>query len=203
LRPVILGLVVAVLVPAVWFAVRSTGAEAGDGGGGAAVAAASSSLPGPAASGGVAPATEAAAPVPEAPEAVPGSAAEWAGVVAVLYGRRAEAFATASPDLLESVYAHGSPLLAADAEHARALADAGEVLRGFAPTVGEVREASRTGDRVQLHLVDRWPGYEVVSAARPEGPAVRTAPGRPAAAVRMVLVRAGDGWLIESAERTA
>jgi hypothetical protein len=66
----------------------------------------------------------------------------------------------------------------------------------------EVTAAEQDGDRVRLDLVDSWPGYEVVPAARPDGVPVRTGPGRGAAAVRMVLVRAGDGWLIESAERT-
>ena len=63
--------------------------------------------------------------------------------------------------------------------------------------------AERDGDRVRLDLVDGWAGYDVVPAARPEGEAVRAGAARPAAAVRMVLVRAGDGWLIESAERPA
>jgi eukaryotic-like serine/threonine-protein kinase len=75
------------------------------------------------------------------------------------------------------------------------------VLRGFAPAVAEVTFAERAGDRVTLDLVDSWPGYEVVSAAHPDGPAVRTGEGRAAAGVRMVLLRAGDRWLIESAER--
>ena len=56
---------------------------------------------------------------------------------------------------------------------------------------------------MRLDLVDSWAGYDVVPAARPAAQAVRTGPARPAAAVRMVLVRAGDGWLIESAERAA
>jgi len=42
-----------------------------------------------------------------------------------------------------------------------------------------------------------------VPAADPDGAALRTGAGRPAAGVRMVLLRAGDRWLIESAERTA
>jgi hypothetical protein len=35
------------------------------------------------------------------------------------------------------------------------------------------------------------------------GPAVRTEPGRPEAAVHMVLRRSTDGWRIVSAQRTA
>jgi hypothetical protein len=202
-RAVVLGLVVAGLTLAGWVAVRSTGADARDAGGEAAVAAVSSALPGPATSGRDAPAAEAATPAVEEPHAVPASAEEWVGVVAELYRRRADAFATASPERMADVYAPGSPLLVADAEHARVLAEAGEVLRGFAPTVGEVGEASLTGDRVHLYLTDSWPDYEVVPAARRDGPAVRTGTGRSAAGVRMVLVRSGGGWRIESAERQA
>jgi hypothetical protein len=200
-RSVALGLVVAGLTLAGWLAVRSTGADAGDAGGGAAVAAASSALPSPSASGGDSPPAEVEAPVSEEPPAVPGSDEEWHPVVEELYGRRAEAFATASLELLEKVYVPGSPLLAADTAHARALAEAGEVLRGFAPTVGEVTAAEPDGDRVRLDLVDSWPGYEVVAAARSGGAALRMGTGRAATGVRMVLVRAGDGWLIESAVR--
>jgi hypothetical protein len=64
--------------------------------------------------------------------------------------------------------------------------------------VTAVRQES---DRVTLELVDRWPDYEVVSAAAPEGAALRTVPGRPDAGVRLVLTRTPDGWRIEVAER--
>jgi hypothetical protein len=131
----------------------------------------------------------------------PASLEEWRSVVDGLYRRRAEAFTTASPELLDGVHADGSALLAADTEFVAALSAAGEVLRGFAPTVERVTAAEVDGDRVRLDLVDSWPSYEVVSAVRPDGAAVRAGPGHAAAGVRMVLVRAGDSWLIESAER--
>ena len=63
--------------------------------------------------------------------------------------------------------------------------------------------AEPDGDRVRLDLVDSWPAYEVVAAARPDGAPSGRAPGARPPAVRMVLVRSGDGWLIESAERAA
>jgi eukaryotic-like serine/threonine-protein kinase len=138
--------------------------------------------------------------VPRAQEAAgPTAVEQWRAVVDGLYRRRAEAFATASPRLLDAVYADGSPLLTADVALATTLADAGEVLRGFAPAVEEVTAARADGDRVRLELVDSWAPYEVVR----DGAAVRPGPGRPPATVRMVLVRSGDGWLIESAERAA
>ena len=75
------------------------------------------------------------------------------------------------------------------------------MLRGFAPAVVEVTAVRQESGRVTLELVDRWPDYEVVSAAAPEGAALRTVPGRPDAGVRLVLTRTPDGWRIEVAER--
>jgi hypothetical protein len=180
------GLVVVALTGLGWVLLVSTGGGARDARAVAPVAAASPAV---------------AEPVPAEQPPDPGSVEDWGGVVEELYRRRAEAFAAASPELLDEVYVAGSALLAADTELARGLAAAGEVLRGFAPEVEEVTAAEPEGNRVRLDLVDRWPGYEVVPAARPEGAALRTGAGRGAAGVRMVLVRAGDGWLIESAER--
>lgn len=136
---------------------------------------------------------------PETPDSVTG----WRDLVTELYQRRAEVFATASADGLADVYAPGSPLQAADEEQARALSAAGEVLRGFDPAVVAVTAVGEGTDRVELDLVDRWAGYDVVPAAAPDGPALRTVPGRPEATVRMVLVRTGDGWRIEQARRLA
>jgi hypothetical protein len=116
--------------------------------------------------------------------------------VGQLYDRRAAAFAAGAVADLDTVYAPGSPLLAADQSYVRELAAAGEVVRGFAPEVVRVEAVAVGEDRVELDLVDRWPDYEVV------GGAVRTEPGRAESAVRMVLVRRDDGWRIGSAERT-
>ena len=52
-----------------------------------------------------------------------------------------------------------------------------------------------------MDLVDRSPGYDVVAAGAPDGPAIRTVPGRPETSVRMVLVRTDEGWRIETARR--
>jgi hypothetical protein len=122
-------------------------------------------------------------------------------VVEELYRRRAEAFGTGRPELLAEVHVPGSALLAADSRLASDLAQAGEVLRGFEPVVEGVTAVQVDGDRARLDLVDSWPAYDVVPAARPDGEALRTADGRAAAGVRLVLIRAGDGWLIENAER--
>jgi hypothetical protein len=122
---------------------------------------------------------------------------DWRAVVDGLYQGRAEAFTTSSPELLDHVYAGDSALLAADARFVSSLADAGETLRGFVPTVEKVTAAEPDGNRVRLDLVDSWEASEVVAG----GVVQQTVPGRPSSAVHMVLVRAGDSWLIESAER--
>ena len=122
---------------------------------------------------------------------------EWRTRVNGLYQRRAQAFSAASPEPLTGVYTSGSALLAADARFVSSLADAGESIRGFVPTVERVTAAEPDGDRVRLHLVDSWAASEVVAG----GVVRRTVPGRTASTVHMVLVHSGDSWLIESAER--
>jgi hypothetical protein len=128
----------------------------------------------------------------------PASAAAWRQVVEELYARRAHTFAIDARELLDGVYTPGSLHRAADEAHVRALADAGEALRGFAPAVVGVSGATVTGDEAVVDLTDRWPEYEVVAN---DGSSLRTVPGRPATAVRMVLFRTEKGWRIDSAER--
>jgi hypothetical protein len=135
-------------------------------------------------------------------DAAPMTLDDWRTLVDGLYQRRAEAFGAASAEPLDDVYAGGSALLDADAAFVSSMADAGEVVRGFAPRVVQVTSARAYGDRAQLDLVDSWDPYDVAALARPDGPALRTAPGQAAAGVHMVLVRTGVGWRIESAERT-
>jgi eukaryotic-like serine/threonine-protein kinase len=118
-----------------------------------------------------------------------------------LYRRRAEAFTSASAEPLSGVYSDGSDRLAADTDFVESLAAAGEVLRGYAPSVVRVAAADVTGDRAVLQVVDRVPAYEVVPSAG--GPAVRSEPGRGEVTVRMVLRRSADGWRIESAQRVS
>jgi hypothetical protein len=130
----------------------------------------------------------------------PASADEWRTLVAELYARRAEGL-SGTPERLTEVHAPGSALLAADQEHARTLAAAGEELRGFAPAVTDLTVVRATPERAELLLTDRWPGYRVVPAGRRDGEVLRTVAGRPDAEVRMTLVRTDGGWRIEQAER--
>ena len=147
-------------------------------------------------------APESAAPGTTAPEAAPPED-DWRERLTRLYQRRAEALATGSAPLLDDVYVPGSTLLAADRDSVAALAAAGEALRGFAP---EVVSATLVGGTpgagpVTLRVVDRWPDYEVVAAADPGGPALRTVGGRGEAEVRMTIEATTEGWRIASAER--
>jgi hypothetical protein len=136
---------------------------------------------------------------PEAPAAPP--VGSWLAVVQELYARRAEAFARADPAGLGAVYTADSPLLAADGAAVRALADAGELLAGFAPRVAELVAVAASADRVRLEVRDGWTDYAVVSADDPAGPPLRSVPGRPRAPVALELVREPDGWRIATASR--
>lgn len=191
-------LVVAGLIGALWLGVRwvDTGGPDPDGRVSASPAAASAAPTGSPetrdAAGGSAAADR---------QETPASAAEWRLVVEDLYDRRAQSFATSAPELLAGVYPLESAQRAADQAHMRAMTAAGEALRGFAPAVVEVTGVSVDGDLARLDLVDRWPDYEVVGSGSAAGPDVRTVPGRPDTAVRMVLLRTADGWRIVGAER--
>ena len=148
-------------------------------------------------------APEAAAPETAAPEAAAPPEDDWHGRLTRLYQRRAEALTTGSVPLLDDVYVPGSTLLAADRDSVAALTGTGEALRGFAP---EVVSATLVGGTpgagpVTLRVVDRWPDYEVVRAADPGGPALRTVGGRGEAEVRMTIEATAQGWRISSAER--
>jgi hypothetical protein len=116
-------------------------------------------------------------------------------VVDRLYAARAEAYATGSAGALEPVYAGDSPLHRADEAEITTLRSSGAEVRGFAPEVVEVHSVTRAGDRVELELVDRWPGYTVVEA---DG-TTRAVPARGERLVAMVLVRESGQWRIDSA----
>jgi serine/threonine protein kinase len=146
----------------------------------------------------VPPATPEPAPPPTAPEDT-----DWTAILTSLYERRATAFTTGDAGLLDQVHAADSPLLAADRAYLASLTAAGEVLRGFRPTVTEVTATAEpdADGQVRVRLLDGWPDYAVVPADAPDGPALRTEAGRDRTPVAMVLVPGPDGWLIGSAGR--
>jgi hypothetical protein len=150
------------------------------------------------------PAPQAAAPeITPAPQAPAGPGEEWRVRLAELYQRRAEALTTGSVPLLDEVYVPGSTLLAADRDTVSDLETAGHALRGFAPEVvsATLIEGTPGAGPVTLRVVDRWPTYEVVRAADPGSPPLRTVPGRGETEVRMTLLQTGEGWRIAGAER--
>jgi hypothetical protein len=131
----------------------------------------------------------------------PATVRGWQELVGELYGRRARAFATGDAGSLGGVYVPGSAALAADVQALGALQAEHRLVRGFAPVVDEVTGVSAADGRVQLRLVDRWPGYDVVAANAPDGPALATAAPHAPAAATMVLVRTAAGWRVDSVTR--
>jgi hypothetical protein len=124
----------------------------------------------------------------------------WAELLQSLYRRRADAFTRGSAALLEQVYTDSSAQLQSDRAAVGALTSAGHVLRGFGPESVRVTDVVSSGDRIELHVVDSWSAYEVVSRASP-GSAVGSGAARGEAPVLVVLRRASDGWRIETVER--
>ena len=125
----------------------------------------------------------------------PDSREAWRPVLEDLYAARAQAYASASTEPLDAVYTRDSPLREADAAELARLRTSGAEVQGFAPEVVEVRSAVRTGDRVDVRLVDRWRAYTVMGKDGSRQPV----PARGDRLVEMVLVRDGDGWRIDTA----
>jgi hypothetical protein len=199
-RGALVGVAVAVLAAAAWLtAVGFAGGSAEDAG---TPVAAATGRPEGASSSSAASSADPPAPAADRQQA-PGSAEGWRAVVDELYRRRGAAFAAGSAEALADVYVAASAAAEADAQHLAALTAAGEVLRGFAPTVVRVTAVGADGGRVSLDVVDRRPDYAVVPASRPDDVPVRTVEGRGDAAVRLVLFRTALGWRIESGERLA
>jgi hypothetical protein len=160
---------------------------------------------GPATTGRVSSDASTAGVGPADRRAAPDTDSGWRDVVTELYARRAKAFTAASDPgavpALAGVYTRDSNQRATDEQQLRALAAAGEQLRGFAPTVVRLARVAMPGAKVELRLVDRWAGYDVVAARRPDGPPLRSGPARADADVRMVLASTPQGWRIEEVQR--
>lgn len=132
--------------------------------------------------------------------AIPDSAQAWAALLTVLYERRALAFGTGAVALLEQVFTDDSAQLVSDRTELTRLVQAGEVLRGFAPQVVEVLEASVDGDHAMLRITDAFAAYETVPALDTRAAAVAEAAGRGPTPVAMTLVLTEPGWRIQSAQ---
>lgn len=134
--------------------------------------------------------------------AVPDSPQAWAALLALLYERRALAFVTGAVELLDQVFTADSPQLVADTAELTRLAQAGQVLRGFAPRVLEVSEVSvlNTG-YASLQIIDEFGGYETVPALDSRAAALADHAGRGPTAVAMTMTLTEDGWRIQTAQR--
>lgn len=136
--------------------------------------------------------------------AVPDSAEDWAAVLTLLYERRALAFATGAVALLGQVYAVDSPQMVADTAELTRLAQAGQVLRGFAPRVLEVSEVRVVDqEHAALQITDEFGGYETVPALDTGAAALANHAGRGPVAVAMTVVLTEGGWRIQAAHRLA
>lgn len=133
--------------------------------------------------------------------AVPDSPESWAALLSLLYERRAMAFGTGDTALLDQVFTEDSPQLVADTIELARLADAGQVLRGFAPRVLAVLEVAVDGEDATLQITDEFGDYETVPAVDARAAALADHPGRGPAAVAMTLVLGDDGWRIHTAHR--
>jgi len=135
--------------------------------------------------------------------AVPNSPEDWATLLTLLYERRALAFATGAVELLDQVFTEDSPQLVADTAELARLAQAGQVLRGFAPRVLEVSEMVVDDARASLQITDEFGGYETVPALDTGAVALARHSGRGPTAVAMAMTLTEDGWRIQSAQRLA
>ncbi|MCZ2819864.1 serine/threonine-protein kinase [Modestobacter sp. VKM Ac-2977] len=132
--------------------------------------------------------------------ATPVGDAEWAAVLADLYGRRSAAFTDADPTVLTEVHATGSASLSRDAEQVQQLVAAGQRLDGFAPRLVRLVEVTASGrNRFDVELVDELPAYRVVRAGGPDAAVVAEIPARGAAPVQMAVERTASGWRIADA----
>ena len=134
-------------------------------------------------------------------QAIPESAHGWVALLSLLYDRRALAFGTGADALLDEVFTADSPQLVADTTELTRLADAGQVLRGFAPRIVDILEISVDGDHASLQITDEFASYETVPAADTQAGALANNPGRGPATVSMTLIRGDDGWRIHTAQR--
>jgi hypothetical protein len=127
----------------------------------------------------------------EAATVTPSASPAWPAVLDELDRARADAFAAADATKLTSVYATGSPLLAADRRAVAALVAADRRARGVRHAFRRAVVTSADDRTVVLRVVDVLAAYEVVDAS---GRVVtRTAP-RAEAAFVVRLVRTPSGW---------
>ena len=125
------------------------------------------------------------------PAVAAASAPEWDQVLASLDAARSQAFSSGDVDALASVYATGSPGLAADTALLQGLADRGQTAQGLRHEVRAVQVLESGSNRVRLRVVDTLGAYEILDAA---GVLVSRGAARGERPFVVELVRAADGW---------
>lgn len=145
------------------------------------------------------PAKPSTASTPKAPPGPAAAEARWRKVLATLDARRAQAYATNDPAVLERVYyPAGSDLAADDRTEIDKCVRAGCHLEGLRFAVRTLHVDSERRDRAVLRVVDQLQAYTVVSD---DGERVSRPAGEPKQR-RITLVRTGQGWLISRIEQS-
>jgi hypothetical protein len=121
--------------------------------------------------------------------------ADPAAVLAAWDVRRAAAWADGDPVRLRDLYVQGSRAGAADVRLLRRYLDRGLTVRGLRTQVLGLEVLRRADRRLVLLVTDRTVGGEAVGAA---GTSVGL-PADRASTRRVVLVRAGERWLVDEA----
>lgn len=135
-----------------------------------------------------APAVAAAAPLAPGPARL---LAEWDG-------RRAAAWSSGDPLALEGLYAAGSRTGARDVRLLRHYLERGLTVEGLATQLLALDVVERSAGRLVLLVTDRVVGGRAVG-----GPAPVTLPADRASTRLIVLVRAGESWLVAEARDQA
>jgi hypothetical protein len=116
---------------------------------------------------------------------------DWAGTLAALDARRAQAFATRDPRLLETVYPPGA-LRNADTKLLTRIVPPGCALVGVHSRYAAVHVAGRSGSSVTVTTTATLPPSTLMCAGRARGTAGGTGPTR----LRVRLVQTAAGWRI-------
>lgn len=144
------------------------------------------------------PTPSAAAPSAAAPAADPGGVrVEQRRATAVLRAwdaRRAAAWAAGEPAALRSLYTRGSSAGAADARLLRRWSDAGWRVERLTTQLLSLRVQQASDDRLDLRLVDRVAGGQIVSEAGLERPLPATRP----VTRRLLLRLVGGEWRVSA-----
>ena len=119
------------------------------------------------------------------------------GVLRRWDGRRAQAWTRGDPSLLRPLYTAASRAGRRDVALLEQYAERGWSVRGVQPQVVAAEALTRTSDRVEVRVVERYPDL-AVDGVTPSVPADGAGPDASEPHVRVVsLVRSPTGWRVE------